>query len=72
MYMWLAVVSSAGKGLKALRSRPATGHLSTLPPRQEKQVFARGDGKDPRQYGLDFSLWTRAMVASLIEQERTS
>jgi transposase len=40
-----------------------------LTPRQEKQVFAWVNGKDPRQYGLDFGLWTRTMVASLIEQK---
>jgi transposase len=69
IYKWLAVVSSPGKGVKALRSRPATGRPRTLTPRQEKQVFAWVNGKDPRQYGLDFGLWTRAMIASLIEQK---
>jgi transposase len=69
IYKWLAVVSNPGKGLKALRSRPATGRPRTLTPRQEKQVFSWVNGKDPRQYGLDFGLWTRAMIASLIEQK---
>ena len=69
IYKWLVVASSLGKGLKALRSRPATGRPRTLTPRQEKQVFSWVNGKDPRQYGLDFGLWTRAMVASLIEQK---
>ena len=69
IYKWLAVASDRGKGLKALRSRPATGRPRTLSPRQEKQVFAWVNGKDPRQYGLDFGLWTRAMVASLIAQK---
>lgn len=68
IYKWLTVASSPGKGLKALRSRPATGRPRSLTPRQEKQVFAWVNGKDPRQYGLDFGLWTRAMIASLIEQ----
>jgi transposase len=27
------------------------------------------NGNDPRQYGLDFGLWTRAVVAELIEQK---
>jgi transposase len=67
IYKWLTVVSSPGKGLNALRSRPATGRPRTLTPRQEGQVFAWVNGKDPRQYGLDFGLWTRAMIASLIE-----
>jgi len=69
IYKWLAVASIPGKGLKALRSRPATGRPRTLTPRQEKQVFTWVNGKDPRQYGLDFGLWTRAMVASLIESK---
>ena len=69
IYKWLAVASDRGKGLKALRSRPSTGRPRTLTPRQEKQVFSWVNGKDPRQYGLDFGLWTRAMVASLIEQK---
>jgi hypothetical protein len=32
-------------------------------------VFAWVKGKDSRQYGLDFCLWTRAMVAGLIAQK---
>lgn len=30
-------------------------------------MFGWVNGKDPRQYGLDFGLWTRSVVASLIE-----
>ena len=55
--------------MKALLSRPATGRPRTLSPRQEQQVFRWINGRDPRQYGLDFGLWTRSIVASLIEQE---
>ena len=40
IYKWLAVASDRGKGLNALRARPATGRPRTLSPRQEKQVFA--------------------------------
>jgi transposase len=69
IYKWLTVVSSSNRGVKSLRSRPATGRPRTLSSRQEKQVFAWVNGKDPRQYGLDFGLWTRAMIASLIEQK---
>src|ERR1019366_5914351 len=69
IYKWLAVVASSSRGVKSLRSRPATGRPRTLTPRQEKQVFAWVNGKDPRQYGLDFGLWTRAIVSSLIEQK---
>jgi transposase len=32
-------------------------------------VFRWVNGRDPRQYGLDFGLWTRAIVSVLIEQK---
>ena len=69
IYKWLAAASKPGVGLKALRSRPATGRPRRLTPRQEQQVFRWINGKDPRQYGLDFGLWTRSIVASLIERK---
>jgi transposase len=31
-----------------------------------QQVFRWINGKDPRQYGFDFDLWTRKIVAQLI------
>jgi transposase len=40
-----------------------------LTPRQEQQVFRWVNGRDPRQYGLDFGLWTRSLVAELIERK---
>jgi transposase len=69
IYKWLRAVSKPGLGLKALRSTPATGRPRSLTPRQEQQVFRWINGRDPRQYGLDFGLWTRSVVASLIEQK---
>jgi len=59
IYRWLEVASKPGAGLSALRSRPATGRPRSLTPRQEQQVFRWINGRDPRQYGLDFGLWTR-------------
>ena len=32
-------------------------------------MFRWVNGRDPRQYGLDFGLWTRAVVAQLIEKK---
>jgi hypothetical protein len=32
-------------------------------------VFRWVNGRDPRQYRLDFGSWTRAIVALLIEQK---
>lgn len=67
IYKWLNATDDAGD--EALRSTPATGRPPTLTPEQEQQVFRWVNGKDPRQYGLDFGLWTRAIVAELIERK---
>jgi transposase len=69
IYKWLTTASQPGKGLKALRSRPASGRPRSLTPCQEQQVFRWINGRDPRQYGFDFGLWTRLIVALLIEQK---
>jgi transposase len=69
IYKWLKAASKPGVGLAALRSRPASGRPRSLTPRQEQQVFRWINGRDPRQYGLDFGLWTRLIVAGLIEQK---
>src|SRR6201984_3042063 len=68
IYRWLEVASKPGMGLSALRSLAATGRPRILPSRQEQQVFRWINGCDPRQYGLDFGLWTRSLVAELIER----
>jgi transposase len=69
IYKWIKAASQPGLGLNALRAKPATGRPRRLTPRQEQQVFRWINGKDPRQYGLDFGLWTRTIVANLIEQK---
>jgi transposase len=69
IYKWLAASAKPGVGVRALLSRKATGRPRSLTPRQEQQVFRWINGKDPRQYGLDFGLWTRALVADLITQK---
>jgi transposase len=69
IYKWLTAASTPNVGLHALRSRPAPGRPRSLTPRQEHQVFRWINGKDPRQYGLDFGLWTRSVVAELIERK---
>lgn len=67
IYKWINAAQEAGD--EALRSTTATGRPRTLTPAQEQQVFRWVNGRDPRQYGLDFGLWTRAVVAELIEQK---
>ena len=69
IYRWLKAASGRGKGERALASRPATGRPSKLTAAQQAQVFRWINGKDPRQYGLDFGLWTRQIAATLIEQK---
>jgi transposase len=69
IYKWLAAAAKPGLGMRALQARPAPGRPRSLTGRQEQQVFRWVNGKDPRQYGLDFGLWTRAVVADLIEQK---
>jgi transposase len=68
IYKWLKATSGQGRGLRALRSTPCTGRPRRLSPKQEAQVLRWINGRDPRQYGLDFGLWTRSIVAQLIEQ----
>lgn len=46
-----------------------TGRPRSLSPGQEHQVFRWINGRDPRQYGLDFGLWTRRIVALLIKRK---
>ena len=67
IYPWLRAHKEGGEG--ALHSRPATGRPPTLSVRQQRQVRRWICGKDPRQYGFDFGLWTRRIVAEMVEEE---
>lgn len=69
IYKWLNAALRPGLGIKALRSTKASGRPRSLTPKQEAQVFRWINGRDPRQYGLDFGLWTRSVVAELIEKK---
>ena len=66
IYKWLKKARGRGRGLRALRSRKGTGRPPKLTAKQARQVFRWVNGKDPRQYGFDFGLWTRQVVAELI------
>lgn len=61
-----------GKGARALRATRGTGRPRKLDAKQERQVFCWINGKNPRQYGFDFALWTRQLVRELIETRRHS
>ncbi len=69
IYKWLKAAAGRGRGLRALRSTRGTGRPRRLTPAQERQVFRWINGRDPRQYALDFGLWTRRIVALLIERK---
>jgi len=69
IYKWISAAAQRGIGMRALRARPASGRPRSLTAPQEQQVFRWINGKDPRQYGLDFGLWTRKVVAALIERK---
>jgi len=68
IYKWLRAVEGKRKGSKldALRSRKGTGRPPKLTISQEQQVFRWINGKDPRQHGFDFGLWTRRVVSDLV------
>ena len=68
IYKWLRAVKGKRKGSKRdpLRSRKGTGRPPKLTKSQEQQVFRWINGKDPRQHGFDFGLWTRKVVSELV------
>lgn len=66
IYKWLRAVKQGGEA--ALESTPATGRPRTLSEDEAGKVRRWISGKDPRQYGFDFGLWTRKIIATLIER----
>jgi transposase len=67
IYRWLRAYHREGEA--ALKSRKAAGPEPKLTEKQRLQVLKWIVGKDPRQYGFDFGLWTRRIVAALIEEK---
>jgi len=67
IYKWLRAAKHGGKN--ALRARQHPGRRPALARQQKLQVRRWINGKDPRQYGFDFGLWTRQIVAALIAQK---
>lgn len=66
IYRWLRKARRGGE--EALKARKATGRPPLLGNRQKAAVARWISGKDPRQYGFDFGLWTRKIVSELIEK----
>ena len=67
VYRWLRAAKRGGDD--ALKSRESTGRPSTLTNKEKQRVRRWICGKDPRQYGFDFGLWTRKIVGALIEEK---
>jgi transposase len=51
-----------------LLSTKPSGRPPRLTPKQKARVVRWLNGKDPRQYGFDFGLWTRKLVAALVQE----
>jgi transposase len=67
IYKWLRAAKRGGE--RALQARRHPGRAPALTSKQKLQVRRWMNGKDPRQYGFDFGLWTRRIVAELIEDK---
>jgi transposase len=67
IYKWLRVEKKLG--LEGLKSTTACGPMPKLTPAQKNRVRRWIVGKDPRQYGFDFGLWTRSIVAQMIQDK---
>jgi len=68
IYKWLRLAKRRGRG-DALASRKGTGRPPKLTAKQKKRVFHWINGKDPRQHGFDFGLWTRLIVVKMIAEK---
>jgi len=66
LYPWLKKFRAGG--WEELAERIAEGPAPKLTEQQRQQVKRWILGKDPRQYGFDFGLWSRRIVQSLIQQ----
>jgi transposase len=67
LYPWLEKFRAGG--WEALAERIAEGPPPKLTEKQRQQVRRWILGKDPRQHGFDFGLWTRRIVQALIEDK---
>ena len=67
IYPWLRKYED--KGMEALVERIAQGPEPKLTEKQRRQVTRWILGKDPRQFGFDFGLWSRRIVQALIEDK---
>jgi transposase len=67
IYPWLRRYRD--KGLEALAEKVSQGPEPKLSEKQRQQVRRWILGKDPRQHGFDFGLWTRRIVQTMIGEK---
>ena len=67
VFSWIAQYNK--DGMNALRSRKAHGAKPKLTVTQLTKLRTLVVGVDPRQLRFEFALWTREMVAELIQRE---
>lgn len=56
-------------GLAALSTKFASGRPTVLSDQQMMRLYSMIVGRNPRQFSLGFALWTRKLVARLIDQQ---
>lgn len=67
IYRWLRKYED--QGMEALVGKIAQRPEPKLNPQQRLQVKRWILGKDPRQYGFDFGLWSRRIIQALIQEK---
>jgi transposase len=67
IYPWLRRVQD--EGYEALAEKIAEGPPPKLTEKQRHRVKRWIVGKDPRQYGFEFGLWTRRIVQQMIQDK---
>lgn len=67
IYPWLR--RAEAEGFEALAEKIAEGPPVKLSEKQRQRVKRWIVGKDPRQYGFEFGLWTRRIVQSMIQDK---
>jgi transposase len=66
IYPWLKTYDEGG--FEGLKGTKAVGPTPKLSEKQCQKVRTWIIGKDPRQYGFDFGLWTRNIIRELIKE----